>query len=52
MKMNVWFFLIRDERNSTSLSGLKGPLTFQHHQFSIFMSCDLLDIKRLKEGYN
>lgn len=31
----VWFFLIRDERNSTLLSSLKGPLTFQHPQLSI-----------------
>lgn len=51
-RITVWFFLIGDERNSTLLSSLKGPLTFQHPQFSISVSCDLLVINRLKNGYN
>lgn len=50
--MIVWFFTIRDEKSSTLHSSLKGPLTFQHTQFSNFVSCDLLDIKRFKKGYN
>lgn len=52
MEMNVCFFSTTDERNSTPLSSLKGPLTFQHSQYSIFLSCDLLDIKKLEKGCN
>lgn len=52
MEMNACFFSITDERNSTPLSSLKGPLTFQHRQYSIFLSCDLLDIKKLEKGCN